>query len=290
MSSVNAIGADLNNNRAIDVVLAGWPGVPSILVNTRESGFRAAAPWAISMPGPAVGVAALDYDHDGWIDLAFTHWGAPGLTLWRNVKGKSFERVPLALPGWMRGWGLATFDYDNDGWTDLAAVGETFSGEGRIVLLRNEGAAGFRDVTHETGLDKIVLQDPRSVIAFDFDGDGSMDLLITQNDLPPVLLKNVGGSKNNWIDLALSGDADSKTPIGTRVEVLAGAQDQTFEIPGASGYLGQGPMELHVGLGGEGSADVVRIHWLTGILQDEMQLPGAKVSAIEEKEPGESPQ
>ncbi len=43
----------------------------------------------------------------------------------------------------MRGWGVAAFDYDNDGWVDVAAVGEGFNGDGRIVLLRNEGAAGF---------------------------------------------------------------------------------------------------------------------------------------------------
>ena len=60
----------------------------------------------------------------------------------------------------------------------------------------------------------------------------AMDLLITLNDLPPVLLENVGGSKNNWIDLALSGDADSKTPLGTvpagrarRVKLAAGEPD-----------------------------------------------------------------
>jgi len=286
-SSISAIGSDLNNDRAIDFALTGWPGVPAILLNTRESGFRAATPWAISMPGPAVGAVALDFDNDGWMDLAFTHWGTPGLTLWRNVEGKSFERVPLVLPGWMRGWGIAALDYDNDGWTDLVAVGETFSGEGRIILLRNEGPAGFHDVTHDTGLDKIVLRDPRSVIAFDYDGDGSMDLLITQNNLPPVLLKNIGGNKNNWIELALNGDPDSKIPIGARLEILSGARKQTFEIPGASGYLGQGPSDIHAGLGAEGSADVVRIHWPTGLLQDEIQVPGAKRTAIAEAGPGE---
>ena len=189
----------------------------------------------------------------------------------------------------MRGWGIAALDYDNDGWVDLVAVGETFAGEGRIALLRNEGPASFRDVTQETGLDKIVLHDPRSVIAFDYDGDGSMDLLITQNNLPPVLLKNVGGNKNNWIDLVASGDADSKTAIGTRVELFSGAQKQTFEVPGASGYLGQGPPDIHAGLGAENGADVVRLRWPTGLLQDEMQIPGGKRTPIVETEPGDSP-
>jgi FG-GAP-like repeat len=182
--------------------------------------------------------------------LAFTHWGTPGLSLWRNVPGKPFERVVLPDLEWMRGWGLAALDYDNDGWIDLIAVGDNFSGDGRIVLLRNEGA-GFRDVTALTGLDKIVLHNPRGVIAFDADGDGSTDLLITQNHLPPVLLKNEGGNRYNWLRLRSIGTNDNKTGIGTKVEMSAGALQQKWEVQGASGYLGQGPTEILAGLGVE---------------------------------------
>ena len=140
-------------------------------------------------------------------------------------------------------WGIAAVDYDNDGWMDLVAVGETFYGEGHIVLLRNEGPAGFRDVTATTGLDKIVLHNPRSVIAFDFDGDGAPDLLITQNVLPPVLLKNEGGNRFNWIRLGFKGE-NAINGIGTKVDIFAGALRQKWEVAGASGYLSQGPPRL----------------------------------------------
>ena len=238
---IAAIGSDLNNDRAVDLVVTGWQKSPIVYTNPREGKFPATEPWSSEMPGPAAGAVALDFNKDGWMDLAFTHWAQPGLSLWRNVNGKSFERVALPDLGWMRGWGIAALDYDNDGWVDLVAVGETFSGEGRIALLRNEGPAGFRDVTAETGLDKIVLHNPRGVIPFDFDGDGSPGLLITQNGLPPVLLKNTGGNANNWMQLALAGLNDNKSAIGTRVELFAGALQQKWEVPGASGYLGQGP-------------------------------------------------
>jgi hypothetical protein len=234
------------------------------------------------MPAPTAGVTALDFDKDGWMDLAFTHWGTPGLSLWRNVQGKSFERVPLPDLGWMRGWGVAALDYDDDGWMDLVAVGENFSGEGHIVLLRNEGEKGFRDVTSEVGLDKIVLHNPRGVIAFDFDGDGSTDLLITQNDLPPVLLKNEGGNRYNWLRMEFKGTNDNKTGIGTKVEMSAGALQQKWEIAGASGYLGQGSTDILAGLGPERSADVVRLLWPTGVLQDEVEIPALKTDKITE--------
>ncbi|MGH9747986.1 MAG: FG-GAP-like repeat-containing protein [Candidatus Acidiferrales bacterium] len=280
--SVGALGSDLNNDRAIDFVVTGWQKQPVAFLNQREGAFRATTPWGSDMPSSTAGVVALDFDKDGWMDLAFTHWAPPGLSLWRNVNGKSFERVALPDSEFMRAWGVVAFDYDNDGWIDLVAVGDTFSGEGRIVLLRNEGPAGFRDVTAETGLDKVVLHDPRGVIAFDFDGDGAVDLLITQNNLPPVLLKNTGGNRYNWLRLAFKGEHDNKTGIGTKVDLSAGALQQKWEITGASGYLGQGPTDIVAGLGFEREAEVVRLLWPTGVLQDEMQIPAKKNEQVAE--------
>jgi tetratricopeptide (TPR) repeat protein len=289
--SVGAVGTDIDNDRAIDLVTTGWQKFPTVLMNTREGTFRATAPWAISMAGPAAGVVALDFNNDGWMDLAFTHWAPPGLSIWRNVEGKSFQRMALVKPEWMRGWGIAALDYDNDGRIDLVAVGETFTGEGRIILLRNESAGDegrFRDVTHDTGLDKILLRSPRSVIAFDADGDGSVDLLITQNNLPPMLLKSIGGNKNNWLQLALAGDPDNAMGIGTRIQIFAGAQRQIWEVPSSSGYLGQGPADILAGLGQERAADVVRLRWPTGVFQDELEIPAGRRTPIAETDRAES--
>ena len=286
-ASVGALGINLHDHGTINFVLTAWQKFPSVLVSGLDGKFHDTNPWAISMPGPAAGVAALDFDGDGQTDLAFTHWAPPGLTIWHNVGGRSFERLPLVGPDWMRGWGIAALDYDNDGWVDLVAVGETFAGEGRIVLLRNEGAAGFRDVTHETGLDKVVLHNPRSVIPFDYDGDGAPDLLITQNNLPPVLLKNVGGNKNNWLKIDAVGDADNSMGIGAAIEIFSGARRQTWEIGGATGYLGQGPSDVLAGLGMNSLADVVKLHWPSGLLQDEIQIPADVRSSIAETDRSE---
>ena len=215
--------------------------------------------------GPTAAIAVLDFDHDGWMDLAFTHWAAPGLTLWRNNHGK-FEQVPLPATNWARAFGVAAFDYDNDGWVDLVAVGETAEGKGEVRLFRNLGPDGFKDVTADVGLDKIQLKDPRAIITGDYDNDGATDLLITQNHGPAVLLKNEGGNKNNWLRLVLKGLNDNKSAIGTKVEVFAGGNRQKFEIAGSSGYLGQNSPYLTVGLGQAKEADVVRMLWPTGVL------------------------
>jgi tetratricopeptide (TPR) repeat protein len=269
---VAAVGTDYNNDRAVDLLLTSYGKGPVMFENPREGKFSAREPWSAPMPASAAGIAVLDFNHDGWMDVAFTHTGAPGLTLWRNNQGKSFDPVQLPIPKWLRGWGVAALDYDNDGWIDLAALGETKDGSGEIRVFRNVGPDGFKDVTTELGLDKLELRDPRSLIAGDFDGDGATDLLITQNHGSLVLLRNEGATQNHWLRVSLKGLNDNKSAIGTKVEVFAGANRQKWEIAGSTGYLGRSSSEIIVGLGQAKSADVVRMLWPTGVLQDEIEV------------------
>ncbi|HEX6502253.1 MAG TPA: FG-GAP-like repeat-containing protein [Terriglobales bacterium] len=269
--SMNAMGTDYNNDRAVDLLVTDVKG-PVIFENPREGKFLARTPWPSAVPNPVLGTAVLDFDHDGWMDIAFTSNRARGLTLWRNRQAKSFDPVTLPATNWARAWGVAALDYDNDGWIDLAAVGETKDGKGEIKLFRNLGADGFKDVTAEVGLDKIQLKNPRALITGDYDGDGATDLLITQNHGPAVLLRNDGGNKNHWLRLSLKGLNDNKSAIGTKVEVFAGGNRQKWEIAGSNGYLGQNSTEIIAGLGKATQADVVRMLWPTGVLQDEIEV------------------
>ena len=272
--AVSATGTDYNNDRAVDILVPDLG--PTILENPREGKFPARKLWAAPMPAPVRGVAVLDFNHDGWMDTAFTHNGwtnGSGVTLWRNDGGKRFDAVEFPKTEWLNGWGIAALDYDNDGWIDIAAVGETKGHKGEIRLFRNLGSGGFKDVTAEVGLDKIQLQNPRALITGDYDGDGATDLLITQNNGPAVLLRNEGGNKNHWLKLSLKGLNDNKSAIGTKVEVFAGGNRQKWEIAGSNGYLGQNSTEIVAGLGQATQADVVRMLWPTGVLEDEIEIP-----------------
>ncbi|MFZ0861449.1 MAG: FG-GAP-like repeat-containing protein [Candidatus Sulfotelmatobacter sp.] len=288
-SANNAIGTDYNNDRAVDLVVADAAG-GTIFQNPREGKFKALHPFSTAPTGVndhgslehksnlhfALGVAVLDFDHDGWMDVALSYDSEPALVVWRNNKGKSFEPVALPNTNWIRAYGVAAFDYDNDGWVDLVAVGETKEGKGEVRLFRNLGPDGFRDVTADVGLDKIHLESPRTVITGDYDGDGATDLLITQNHGPAVLLRNEGGNQNHWLRLSLKGLADNKSAIGTKVEVFSGGNRQKFEIAGSNGYLGQNSTDIVVGLGDSKEADIVRMLWPTGVLEDEIQVAGDK--------------
>jgi tetratricopeptide (TPR) repeat protein len=274
---------DFNNDRAIDFVLAGGTSGAAIYLNPREGKFvpLLTIDFTKEKLPPAVGVTVFDFDKDGWMDLAFTHAGPPGISLWRNVQGKKLERVALPDLGWKEGRGITWLDYDNDGWLDLAAVGEGSNG-GQIRVLRNLGDAGWTDVTKKLGLDSVNLNQPRALVTADLKGDGSPDLVVTQEKGAPVVLQNVGANRNHWMQVSLKALNDNKSGIGTKIELYAGALYQKFEMAGSSGYLGQNFGNLLVGLGQEKVTDAVRLLWPTGVPQDEVDLASNKAQSIGE--------
>jgi Tfp pilus assembly protein PilF len=281
-----AILTDFNNDRAVDIAVTGDGPAPVIFVNPREGKYPTQPLYeGVKLPA-TVGIAVLDYNKDSWMDIAVTHAGAPGLTLWKNVDGpnhigRRFERVELPLKDAVRGWGLTPVDIDNDGWIDLAAIVETKAGE-RVRVLRNRGDGSFEDVSHRLGLDKVDVRGARGLMAADVDGDGAADLIVTRLNAPPVLLRNVGGNKNHSVRFDLIGYADNKTAIGTKVEIFSNGHWQKWELAGASGYQTQGPEQLLVGLGDADGVDLLRMLWPTGVLQDEIDLPHQAVIAMKE--------
>ncbi len=276
-----AVLSDINNDRAVDLVVSSASTAPQLFLNQREGAFKQLPLYTDTSLAPARGLAIADLNKDGLMDVLVTHSGAPGLSLWRNVDGSHFERIPLNLPGVTAAWGITPIDFDNDGWIDIAALVETSRGT-ELRILRNEGGLTFTDVSQKLGLDKANLTGARSVVSLDVDRDGAPDLAIARLNAPPLILRNVGGNHNHSLRIDLTGLADNKSAIGTKVEVFADGNWQKFEVAGASGYMGQGSLELIAGLGSSEHADIVRLLWPTGVPQDELEVAASKPVALTE--------
>ena len=128
------------------------------------------------------GVAAFDFDADGWLDLfivngstleGFPRGEEPTSHLYRNRRDGTFEDVSakagLALSGW--GQAACTGDYDNDGYEDLYV---TFWGKNR--LFRNRGDGTFEDTTKAAGLDSARTRWGAGCAFLDYDRDGRLDV------------------------------------------------------------------------------------------------------------------
>jgi len=135
------------------------------------------------------GVAAIDYDNDGYMDLFFTNGAQfPSLVkstpayyncLLRNRGDGTFEDVTgrAGLSGANVGFsfGVAAADFDNDGWDDIFICNA-----GPNTLYHNNGDGTFTDVTAGSGLE----HKPENVLSvgaawFDYNNDGLLDLIVT---------------------------------------------------------------------------------------------------------------
>jgi Tfp pilus assembly protein PilF len=278
--TTSAILSDINNDRAVDLVVAGKDPAPMVFENQREGAFKKVPLYSGQFPATR-GVVVFDFDKDGWMDVAVTHAGAPGLTLWHNVKGDHFEQVALPMKDAVDAWGLTPIDFDNDSWIDLAAIVQTAQGA-KLRIFRNLGPKGFEDVSDAVGAGAIDVGNARTLIAADMDGDGAADLVLPRGAKAPIILHNDGGNRNHSLKIAITGLADNKLGLGTKVDVFSNGAFQKFEVTGSSGYLGQGSTEILAGLGSSEHADVVRMLWPTGVPQDELDLTAAKAADLHE--------
>ncbi|HTT61661.1 MAG TPA: CRTAC1 family protein [Bryobacteraceae bacterium] len=128
------------------------------------------------------GVAFIDYDNDGWMDLYFVNAGPCDFykppdqvcnALYRNNRDGTFTNVTAkaGVAGDTFGMGVAVGDFDNDGWPDLFVTAY-----GKCILYQNNHDGTFRDVTAKAGV--ATPGWTTSAVWFDYDGDGRLDLFV----------------------------------------------------------------------------------------------------------------
>jgi hypothetical protein len=149
------------------------------------------------------GVALLDYDHDGWLDIYLVNGSTfdalsgnaqpPHAALFHNNRDGTFTNVAEAAgvtnDRW--GFGVAVGDFDNDGWPDLYVANY-----GKNRLYHNNHDGTFTDIAESAG---VTVGNWSTGPSFgDYDGDGRLDIFVPgyvhwdMNNLPLSGTKAVG--------------------------------------------------------------------------------------------------
>ncbi len=258
---------------------------------------------AVSMDGKTeagMGTDAGDTTGDGRMDLIVTHLDMQLARLYRNLGQGMFEDATIAsklgYATYHRSeYGVRFMDYDNDGALDL------FMAEGNVLdnihlfhpdvryrepkqMFRNTGRGIFENVSAQMGPDFLRPRASRGAAVGDFDNDGDLDILVSNNGVRPQLLRNDGGNANNWLEILLIGTRSNRDGVGARVHLTAGDLHIYDQRKGGMSYQSAQDPRLHFGLGKRTKVDEVEIKWPSGTITRLTKLPANRILAVKEGE------
>ena len=291
----------------------------------------------------------LDYDGDGWLDVAVTSDGTP-MALFRNEQGRRFRDVAAATslgvtePGSWKGqmgidgadwrndgreailignfsgqrlslfemeapdlytdtvdrvgmgessllfltFGLAFLDADRDGWRDAFIANghiddyiELFESNvtyaQRPLFYRNDRGRRFVEIGSQVGFTERLIA--RGCAVADYDRDGDLDLVVTQNNGPARLYRNDSPSPHHWLRVELRGPAPNRHAVGARVVVEAGGLRQTQWVRAGGHYYSQSEFPLLFGLASAREATVT-VTWPDGTQTTRSRCPAGTTVTI----------
>ena len=171
----------------------------------------------------------------------------------------------------MTGMGGKFFDYDNDGYEDLIIsnghpepnVAEMFPGltyDEPMMLFRNNGH-GFDNVGKQSGPIFSKLIPGRGLSIGDFNNDGSPDVLVSNNNMEPILLRNNAGRRNHWLGVRLIGKTSNIDAVGARITYRSGDFQRTKTRIAGGSYMSDHDPRLVLGLGQRTKIDWLEVQW-----------------------------
>jgi hypothetical protein len=152
----------------------------------------------------------------------------------------------------------------------------------RAILYRNNGNGAFTDISQNAGPGILERHASRGAAFGDYDDDGSIEILINNQNEPPSLLKAAHKPAGNWIILKLEGVRSNRSAIGARVRLTAGGRTQMDEVRSGGSYLSQNDLRLHFGVGRATRIDRIEIDWPTGQRQVERGIDVNRIVTIRE--------
>jgi hypothetical protein len=301
------VATDINNDGWMDLFVANDTVANSLFVNRKgrhfeETGFTSGV--AFGEGGKArsgMGVDSADFNQDGWMDLSVTNIDHEFYAMYQNRRDETFDDLAGTVgvanaSKMMSGWGLKFFDYDNDGNLDLIIadghpddlidkINPSVTYREPLLLFHGTGS-GFKDASQESGPVFARPMASRGLALGDFNNDGAVDVLISNNDGAPLLLRNDVGTRNNWLGLRLVGKKANIDAIGARITYQSGDLRRSRMKVGGGSYLSSHDPRMVLGIGKRPKIDWVEIKWPqpSGVTERFADLPVNRYITIVEGE------
>ncbi len=281
------IVADMNDDGPIDFYLGNDLNANSFFVNesvdgengeprTRFRDITEDSGVAYNNRGVAqagMGVDAADVDGDGQMDLVVTNFWGEYNSLYINGGDEFYneqsERWGIASESRpFVGWGVSLTDFNLDTWPDLVVTNghvdidpDVGSTDQPPLAWVNNTKGRFRFLGPEAGPFFKTLHQSRGLLTGDFDNDGDQDIVFSNQDAKPELLKNNRIEDDvpaASIKLKLIGTSSSRDVIGADVVVESDGRRQRYQVKGGGSYLTA--RDTRLVLAANDSADIL-IRW-----------------------------